>query len=79
VTGSVDAKSGGTVISRFEYELDPVGHRMGVTEANGDHVTWTYDAAYQLIREQRSGDNAYDIAYTYDPVGNRLTKEEVTP
>ena len=26
--------------------------------------------------EQRSGANAYDITYTYDPVGNRLTKTE---
>jgi hypothetical protein len=43
------------------------------------HLVRAYDAAYQLICEQRSGDNAYDIAYTYDPVGNRLTKEEVTP
>src|SRR5439155_868200 len=45
-------------LSSFEYGLDPVGNRLRVVEANGDRVTWTYDAAYQLIREQRSGVNA---------------------
>jgi hypothetical protein len=34
-------------------------------------VTWSYDNNYQLTRERRSGANAYDITYTYDPVGNR--------
>jgi hypothetical protein len=39
-------------------------------------VTWTYDAAYQLINEDRSGANAYNTTYVYDPVGNRLVKNE---
>jgi len=66
--------SDGTTISSFEYGNDPVANRTGVVEANGDRVTWSYDNLYQLTREQRSGDNAYDITYSYDPVGNRLTK-----
>ena len=37
-------------------------------------MTWTYDTSYQLNREQRSRANANDITYTYDAVGNRLTK-----
>jgi len=69
-------RSSGTTISSFEYSYDGAGNRLGVVEANGDRVTWTYDNTYQLTRERRSGANAYDITYTYDGVGNRLTKEE---
>ena len=39
-------------------------------------MTYSYDNAYQLTRERRSGANAYDVTYSYDPVGNRLTKLE---
>ena len=39
-------------------------------------MTYSYDNAYQLTRERRSGANAYDVTYSYDPVGNRLTKIE---
>jgi len=67
-------KSDGTTISSFSYSLDNAGNRTGVTEANGDVVTWTYDAFYQLTRERRSGANAYDVTYTYDAAGNRETK-----
>jgi len=45
-----------------------------MAEANGDVLTWTYDALNRLTREQRSGTNAYDLTYTYDAVGNRATK-----
>ncbi len=58
----------------FLLTYDAVGNRNGVTEANGDIVTWSYDEAYQLTREQRNGANAYDITFTYDGLGNRLTQ-----
>lgn len=72
----VNIKSDNATLSSFLYSFDNVGNRVGVTEANGDIITWSYDGAYQLIREQRSGANAYDISYSYDGAGNRLTKEE---
>ena len=53
-----------------------MGNRLAVAEANGDLATWSYDETYQLTRERRSGTNAYDTTYTYDGVGNRLTKVE---
>jgi len=37
-------------------------------------VTWTYDDALRLTREQRSGTNAYDVTYAYDAASNRTTK-----
>ena len=53
-----------------------MGNRLAVAEANGDLATWSYDETYQLTRERRSGATAYDTTYTYDGVGNRLTKVE---
>ena len=63
------------VLSVFTYSYDGAGNRTGVEEKSGDRVTWSYDAANQLTREQRSG-AAYDVTYSYDEAGNRKTKLE---
>lgn len=76
LTRLANVKSDDSVISTFDYSYDKVGNRTGVVEANGDHVTWSYDKTYQLIREQRSGDNSYYVTHTYDPAGNRSVKNE---
>jgi len=75
MTGLTNKRSGGTVISSFAYTFDLAGNPTSCVENGGDRVTWTYDDTNQLAREQRSGGNAYGITYTYDSVGNRLTKE----
>ena len=74
VTSLVNAKSSAVTITSHAYSYDAVGNPVGMTEANADVLTGTYDALSQLTREQRSGDNAYDLTYAYDAVGNRLTK-----
>jgi YD repeat-containing protein len=56
----------------FDYHLDAVGNRQRVAEATGDRTTWTYDAAYRLTREQRTGAVAFTLTHTYDPAGNRV-------
>ena len=62
--------------SLFTYTYDNTANRTGVLERNGDQVTWTYDKTYQLTNESRSGAHAYNTTYTYDPVGNRLVKDD---
>jgi RHS repeat-associated protein len=65
--------STGTTLSSFIYSYNKANNRTQVVEVNGDVVSWTYDATYQLTNEHRSGANSYNITYSYDAVGNRLT------
>ncbi len=76
LTRLANVKSDDAVISTFDYSYDDVGNRTAVTESSGDLVTWSYDKTYQLTREQRDGANSYDVTHTYDPVGNRLVKND---
>jgi RHS repeat-associated protein len=66
-------KSDRSLLSQSIYSYDAVGNRIGVVEASGDRVSWTYDEADQLTFEERVGTGSYGLAYTYDGVGNRLT------
>ena len=73
-TGVRHTKADGTLLAGYEYSYNNAGIPTGVVEGNGDRVTWSYDSVYRLAREQRSGTNAYDLTYTWDGAGNRLTK-----
>jgi RHS repeat-associated protein len=53
-----------------------MGIRTRVIEVSGDRVSWSYDSIYQLTREWRGGVNSYAVTYTYDSVGNRLSKKD---
>lgn len=67
----------GTLAS-YTQTLDPTGRRLSVTENNGRVVNYTYDALYRLTGETVAGDPAAaangSVAYTLDPVGNRLSR-----
>jgi len=67
----------GTVLSRFDYTYDDAGLCTSVATLEG---TWTYryDLDRRLTRATFASDDRatipdQDIAYTYDPVGNRLS------
>ena len=68
----------GTTQAGYAYNLDRTGRRLSVTENGGRTVNYTYDAVYRLTREavtgsqNSAGNGAVD--YTYDPVGNRLSR-----
>jgi RHS repeat-associated protein len=68
-----------SVISSYTYDLGPAGNRLAVTEHSGRRVEYAYDDLYRLVRESIYDDGvtlADDISYTYDAVGNRLTKTD---
>ncbi|MCK4909320.1 MAG: RHS repeat protein, partial [Planctomycetes bacterium] len=77
LTGVFNKKSNNSIISSFEYEHDKVSNRTKMTLAGGEYVDYDYDNIYQLTDETRKnpgGHTIYDIDYTYDEVGNRLTQ-----
>jgi RHS repeat-associated protein len=65
----------GATISSYEYVLNNAGIRTAVIEHDGSRVDYGYDDLYRLTSETRTGLSPYNIAYTYDNVGNRLTKD----
>ncbi|NER00769.1 MAG: RHS repeat protein, partial [Cyanothece sp. SIO2G6] len=76
--------------SGFDYTLNDVGHRLQVTEFDGRVVHYTYDDLYRLteetinytyddlyrLTEETINNGERTIAYTYDNVGNRLTRND---
>ena len=66
------------VISSHRFALTPTGQRASVVEQDGRRSDYTYDALDRLTRERTTdailGDRTFD--YTYDAVGNRLTRND---
>jgi RHS repeat-associated protein len=78
LTNLVNRKSGGEIISSYAYTLGSAGNRIQVVENTGRTVDYTYDATYKLTQESINDpvSGLRVISYTYDPVGNRLTKTD---
>src|SRR5207244_5730905 len=84
---SVTNKRGSTLLSSYVYTLEADGLRTAVTEqqleADSTYSTvtktWSYDALQRLTQEAYTttispSTNNYTDKYTFDLVGNRLTK-----
>jgi RHS repeat-associated protein len=74
---TVEHRRGATVLDRFEYSLDAAGSRSRVDALDGSFVEYEYDVLDRLTRETRhdqGGAVVHDVLYTYDAVGNRLTR-----
>ena len=68
----------GNTFANYAYTLDRTGRRTSVTEQTGRSFTYTYDETYKLTREVMAGSQDASkngtVDYTYDPVGNRLSR-----
>jgi RHS repeat-associated protein len=71
-------KSNGMLISSYFYTLGLSGNRVKVTENSGRAVDYAYDGTYKLTQETINDPDfgLKTISYTYDAVGNRLTKTD---
>ncbi len=67
----------GTNVASYAYTLGAAGNRTGVTELNARAVNYAYDPLYRLTGETVGSDPAGStgtIGYTFDGVGNRLSR-----
>jgi RHS repeat-associated protein len=69
---------GGGILANFRYTLDADGNPVGATEQGGRTVNYAYDPLNRLVTESVSdpGGGKRTIGYTYDAVGNRLTRDD---
>ena len=71
LTSVANKKPGPVTISSFTYTLDATGNRTQMADLSGTH-SYQYDALYRLTQVTYPGPQT--DTYTYDTVGNRLTK-----
>ena len=68
----------GTVRASFRYGLGTSGNRVSMVETNNANArtySWAYDTLYRLTNEVIQGTGPTgSVAYTYDGVGNRLSR-----
>ena len=72
LTGTASGTTAG-----YLYTEAPTGIKTGATELSGRSVQWSFDGIYLLTGETVANDPAKvngSVAYTLDPVGNRLTE-----
>jgi YD repeat-containing protein len=75
----VNKKSDGSIISSYHYIYDAnnnITQEVETTDSETTTKTYTYDKLNRLTRADYS-DGTYE-AYTYDAMGNRLTKATAT-
>ncbi|MBI1790799.1 MAG: hypothetical protein HYR60_24995, partial [Acidobacteria bacterium] len=64
-----------TPLATYAYTLGAAGNRTAVSELSGRQVNYVYDSLYRLTNETIAGGTVNGaIGYTYDAVGNRLTR-----
>lgn len=68
--------NGGGVINSFLYTIDKAGNRLAVVEHDGRQSNFKYDALYRLSREEVIDGTTRAISYAYDPVSNRLARND---
>jgi len=75
---SLSVSKATTTLASYSYTLAAAGNRLSVTEQSGRRVNYSYDDLYRLTNETITADpvtsNNGSISYSYDAVGNRLSR-----
>ncbi|MEO8345815.1 MAG: PASTA domain-containing protein, partial [Betaproteobacteria bacterium] len=66
--------SAGNKLQSFANAYSPASRRTQVTELDGSHETYAYDANGRLVAETRTGAAPHAITHSYDTVGNRIQR-----
>lgn len=74
----IQTTKGASTLDSTGYVLDNVGNRLTKTTL-GATYNYTYDSLNRLTQATPTGGNGQPETYTYDQVGNRLTKVPDTP
>lgn len=72
-------RNGGGLLASESYILNALGDRVRMDRSDGSSVEYEYDALRRLTRETHRDGGASvlrDISFTYDAVGNRLTRTD---
>jgi RHS repeat-associated protein len=67
------------LLAEFDYTVGQTGRCLAVKEtidAAVVNIAYAYDGLGRLTQSDRDDNDSYDRSFTYDVVGNRLTKEE---
>ncbi len=68
--------SGVGEVARYQYQVNALGDRTGVSFSDGSLVEYEYDSLRRLTRETHKDKLAvitYEMRYGYDAVGNRVS------
>ncbi len=69
------------LIADYDYEVNAAGDRTRVVHPDGSWVDYAYDSQRRLSRESHYsavGTKLYEQSYTYDLVGNRLNRANLS-
>ncbi len=71
----------GAAFARYDVQYETVlNNQRTITELNGRVVSYTYDSLHRLVKEQITDpvNGNESFSYTYDRVGNRLSKTDLS-
>ena len=75
LTDLIQRKASNNIVYTYTLKANGSRHSASETLPGGQHnVSYTYDNLNRLTNEEASGVDAYKADYTYDRLGNRLTR-----
>ena len=78
---SVENKFNATTVSKYDYVNDVVGRRTSMAKSGtafnvADTIDYGYNSKSEVISAVAQNDTAYNYAYNFDNIGNRITATE---
>ncbi len=76
LAGITNKSSTGAIVSQYHYAYNKKGNRISQTELEGNRI-FAYDPLNQLITTETTTPLTVNETFTYDGLGNRLTKNGI--